>query len=204
MLRGTKLSGDTDKAVTSWTRRIEGGEEAPELLSFWQAPSLLKRHVLDYMLPSVLPGAYGHFYGFNTSLQSYMREHNGSAIDPRQFQQRTTRDPQQFALSPQLEGPSLAFKNFLPHGVDLALGIAPVPQSETSATYGKNYQEMLSQWSALIKPDVVLSNLPPTLADPFFASQTHLNQRGAKRYTKLLASSLKPHLTGSSVNGTGR
>jgi hypothetical protein len=205
MLRGTKLSGDSDQAVTSWTRQIEGREEAaPEVLSFWRVPSLLKRHVLDYVLPSVLPGTYGHFYGFNTTLQSYMREHRGSAIDPRQYQRRTTRDPQQFVLSSQLEEPSLAFKSFLPHGVELAVGIAPVPQSETSATYGKNYQEILSRWSGWIKPDVVLSNLPPTLADPFFASQTHLNQRGAKRYTKLLSRSLKPHLTGSSVNGTGR
>ena len=69
-------------------------------------------------------------------------------------------------------------------------------KTETIAPVGypATYQALLAACAQWLSADGVLTNLPPTMPSEFFASSTHLNERGAARYTEALAGQLKPHL----------
>jgi hypothetical protein len=196
MLRGPKVSRESNGAVAQWMSQIENGvwQNSEEDHGSWRGPGLIRRCFVDYFVPSPLSGAYGQFYGFNAGLREFMITNQGSAIDPRQYQSRAMREPVSYALASALEPQSRAFRALLPAGIRLFLALTPVPESEAPANHRARFTETLSEWNASIQADTVLSNLPPSLPDPMFASANHLNPRGVKRYTECLAHALKQRL----------
>lgn len=174
------------------------------LLPRWFGASRMRARVLNRVLPEPLPGAYGRFYGFSADLWRYLDAHQGSMIDPRVFDLATAQATTDFRLAPRFEAESRAFRQAIPSGVRLEVGLTPVPEglvmpgqaerevemmgrvrSSTAIVVSQTAErtwEILRQWGEWLQADRVLTNLPPTMPDRFFASPTHLNAGGRREY----------------------
>ena len=155
--------------------------------SYWLGLEFFRGRVLSRVLPASLPKAYGRRYGFSSDLEAHLKRERGSAVDPdpKPFQGNP-----EYRLAPQLEIKSRAFKAVVPTGVKLFVGITPVPAGFAPPNYPELHRQMLLQWSQWLGADAALTELPATLPDELFAKTTHLNERGAREYTVLLARSL--------------
>ncbi|MHB8521314.1 MAG: hypothetical protein ACYDH9_11235 [Limisphaerales bacterium] len=161
---------------------------------------IFRGRLLSRWLPAPLPHSYGYLYGFSTGLAHYMAENNGSAIDPRPPLNNSAKSITHFHLSEKLEAASAYFRNAVPKEIQLMVAITPIPEHEAQPDYRGAYQAMVTQWGAWMGAADLLTNLPPTLLNPLFASPTHLNASGARHYTRLLARSLKASML-TSANG---
>ncbi len=163
-----------------------------------QLCGLLGLHIVQGRLwsrmPLALPGEYGRFYGFNLDLDDFMTRHQGSAIDPHQFQAEARQGMLECRLAPSLEPGCLALRAAVPERAKLIAGLTPVPESAAPADYATRWQQLLTTWGRWMHADVLLTNLPPTMPDSLCASTTHLNQEGCRRFTRILAQHLEPFL----------
>jgi hypothetical protein len=143
-------------------------------------------------MPIPLPGAFGQEYGFTHDLERALTRNSGSAADP---DQRPFEGDADYRLAPQLEKASQLFRQRVPAGLQLLVGITPAPEGFVRPAYrSKVYPRMLSQWSTWLRADAALTNLPPTMPDGCFAKVTHLNRQGIAQYTKVIAESLQSQL----------
>lgn len=136
------------------------------------------------LVPQLLPGRYGSFYGFNTTFHRFMADHNGSAIDPA-VAQLPAIAPQTFAISDVFRSAASDFRSRIPAHAKLLLALSPVPESSAPVNYSLVHQELMAELLKLLKPDYVLE-LPPTLPAQFFSTTTHLRQEYRPYYTRLL------------------
>jgi hypothetical protein len=141
-------------------------------------------------VPLALPKEYGRFYGFNLDLYRFMDEHRGSAVDPHQYVAGPGQGNAEYRLAPVLEAACRNLRAAIPQNSKLVIGLAPVPESFAPKSYPARWQNLLKQWGDWMQPDVVLTNLPPTMPDTDFASTTHLNEKGGLRFTELVYQSL--------------
>jgi hypothetical protein len=150
---------------------------------------IFKSRLLSRILPTPFRGNYGQYYGFSDHLESFLREHHGSAIDP---EPQTFQGNAEYRLAKQLEAASRAFKGAVPSGVKLIAGITPVPEKFAGRNYPQLHERMLNDWSQWLQAEPL--KLPPTMPDGLFAKTTHLNAEGVRIYTGIVAEALKPHL----------
>ena len=143
-------------------------------------------------MPLPLPKQYGRFYGFNLDLYSFMDRHHGSAVDPHQYTAAPGQGNAEYRLAPALEAGCKALRTAVSPEAKLVVALSPIPESFAPTNYTTRWEQLLGQWGQWMGADQVLTNLPATLPDAFFASTTHLNQHGAARYTRSLAEQLKP------------
>ena len=159
-------------------------------VSHWVGLEIFRGRLLSRALPAPLGGAYGRYYGFSSDLEKYLTQNKGSAVDPdpRSFQGNA-----EYRLAPQLEARSRAFKAAIPPGVRLFVAITPAPAGFVDRNYPEIHRQMLLQWGAWLDSNI-LEELPAVLPDELFAKTTHLNNRGAQRYTRELARALESHV----------
>jgi len=164
-------------------------------LNRWLGLEVFRGRLLSRFLPFPLPGQYGLAYGFTTDLWHRLDERQGGVTDPHHLDLSSARGSAEFRLARQFERQSRQFHNGVPHGVKLVVGLTPVPESFAQQNHAQTCQQMLEQLAGWLGADAMLTNLPATLPDELFASVTHLNARGADRFTDLLAKSaaLPPH-----------
>ncbi len=148
--------------------------------------------VLARVLPLPLSGAYGRRYGFTHDLDAHMGRERGSLVDP---------DPAAFGKRPEyrlavtLEKSSRAFRSALPDGVELFVGITPVPEKFADQVFRQWQRDHLTLWSAWLQPSVALTNLTAVLPDESFMRTTHLREAAIPSYTKTLAEGIKGRLS---------
>src|SRR5262249_25407351 len=130
-------------------------------------------------LPLPLPKEYGRYYGFNLDLYAYMDHHGGSATDPHQYTAAEGQRAGEYRLASKLEPGFQALRAAIPSGARVVVGQTPLPESFVPRDFGPKYQAMMRQWGEWIKADALLTNVPPSLPDKFFATTTHLNESGA-------------------------
>jgi len=147
--------------------------------------------VITRILPTPLPGAYGHFYGFTWDLYDYMSDNHGSIIDPTR---RPFKGDPDYTVSSHVKTVSRIFKEVVPDDSKFIIGITPVPQSHVPAEFQEKRNELLQTWAQAIEPDHALLELPAFLPDDAFSTVTHLNENGAKVYTDLFIHAIKPNL----------
>jgi hypothetical protein len=152
---------------------------------------IFKGRLYSRILPVPLDGAYGRRYGFNRDLEDFMIREHGSAVDPEQhpFEGRS-----EYRLSPALERASHGFRDAVPAGAKLLVGITPLPERFAGPRYPQLQKEMLRQWSQWLRADGVLNDLPPTLNDESFVRTTHLKETVVPFYTEKVAAALQPYL----------
>jgi hypothetical protein len=160
-------------------------------ISSLMGTDIFKGRLYSRILPVPLEGAYGRRYGFNRDLEDFMIRERGSAIDP---EQHPFEGSAEYRLSPALERASRAFREAVPAGTQLLVGITPLPQRFAGPRYPALQKEMLRQWSEWLRADGVLNALPSTLPDESFVRTTHLKETVVPLYTETLAIALQPHL----------
>jgi len=143
-------------------------------------------------IPLPLPKEYGRFYGFNLDLYRFMDRQHGSAVDPHQYKPAPGQGNAEYRLAAALEAGCKALRTAVPPEAKLVIALSPIPESFAPTNYATRREEILRQWGLWMGADQVLTNLPATLPDSFFASTTHLNQQGAERYTRILVEQLQP------------
>ena len=186
---------ELQEAAERMKRRLERSwldEAAP-----WIGLDVFKSRVLNRLLESPLFGSDGQFYGFPAGLRDYMHQHHGSVVLTYEESEHKGGSPPFIAPYFVSEGFKLQCKFFreaVPSNVSLFVGITPADRNRVQSDYPQTYRQMLEELSKVLHPDVVLTNLPPTMPSHLFADVMHLNELGAREYTRRLAKSLKPHL----------
>ena len=152
---------------------------------------IFRGRILSHVIPTPLPGDFGRRYGFSDDLDDYLTAHQGSAIDPGR---QPLRGSTEYRLAAGMESASRVFRQAVPAGVKLLVGITPVPETLAGPRYPETRDRLLAQWGTWLKADAVLKELPPSLPDDDFAKSTHLNDEGVRIYTETLARVLAPYL----------
>ncbi len=170
--------------------------QAPLNTENWVGGRILRENLLSHVLPTPLPnpGEARASFGFSSEVDWFMTARCGSMIDFGTFTAPKRRMKLNWGTNPGLDTACREFRSKMPQGVRLIIGLTPSPESQVTAELLQRRQQMLKQWAASIEPDSVLSNLPATLPDVFFANLGHLNAAGQKQYTKLLARALGSEL----------
>lgn len=156
----------------------------------WLGLEIFRGRIQSRCQPALLPEVYGRYYGFTSDLWDFMDQHNGSAIDPHQFDPAHADGSAEYWLAPALQAASEQFRAGFPGGVKLIVGITPVPRSFAREGYPFVREEMLREWGEWLRADTLLEGLPPVMDDGLFATVTHLNAQGANQFSRLLAEAL--------------
>lgn len=172
----------------SGTDSLEASTRVGQLRGFLGLTILQDRLLSRSPLP--LPGEYGRYYGFNLDLDRFLSEHGGSAVDPHHYVPGPDDGNAEYRFAPALESACQALKAAVPPGAKLVFGITPIPETFAPPGYPRRWLNIFGECARSLKPDLLLTNLPPTMADADFASTTHLNAQGASMFTRFLAQSL--------------
>jgi hypothetical protein len=146
--------------------------------------------VKDRLFRQILHTPIRGFYGFSSNFAEYLARHEGSMVEPGTFHPPQHPVPNRYYLAPTMEKASRDFRQRLPPGVKLAIGITPLPESLCSSDYLRRRTELLGAWNRWIGAEYVLTNAPAKMADTFFATGAHLNPAGQERYTRQLGAVL--------------
>ncbi|MBI3416048.1 MAG: hypothetical protein HY043_12180, partial [Verrucomicrobia bacterium] len=142
-------------------------------LNWWLGVDVFRGRILSRFVPVPLPRDFARFYGFsNWELVRYLSEHHGSAVDPRVFVPHTGQGNAEYRLAAKLESDSAAFRESMPEGVQLVVGITPAPASFVPPNHEQRQQQMLTEWSRWLRAGAALTKLPATLPDENFATTT--------------------------------
>jgi hypothetical protein len=179
--------------VAYW-RRVHDNQGARANALPWGAPpdffglDYLHENLLGRVLARPLrgQGAAPARFGFSSEIEAYMTAHDGSILDMGTFVPRKPPKPG-WSFAADLETQSRAFRTNVPAGAKLLIGLTPRAASSVPEGYRAQRDAMLNQWNLWIKADVLLTNLPPSMADIFFGSGQHLNEAGQKAFTAILA-----------------
>lgn len=161
----------------------------------WLGGKIWRWHFLSHLLETPLRGGGAAFYGFASESVAYMTAHSGSLANPGTV--TPFRNPARalavtkFELAPAMEAESRLFRSRMPAGAKLLIGLTPRPRGLSSPSSRAERDELLRQWNQWVQADILLTNLPPTLPDVFFAGGGHLNPVGQKRFTAELARELR-------------
>jgi hypothetical protein len=156
----------------------------------------LRENLLSHVLATPLrgKGAGTAYFGFSSEVDAYMTAHQGSLLDFGTFVRPRKRPQQNWTFAHHFEPDSRAFRARIPPGARLFVGLTPLAESYCSPNDRAHRLDLLYRWNRYIQADALLTNLPPSLPDVFFAGKGHLNEAGQKRFTTILASQLTPLL----------
>ena len=174
----------------------EGTDFCSPTASSWicaMGSEVFKGRIWSRIVPNPLDGAFGLKYGFTSGLWSFLSQENGSLIDPRKYDGSVVRGNAEYRLAKRIEAGSRRFRSAVPAGVELFVGITPVPQGFAAPNYREVNMRMLNQWAEWLSADAALGELPALLPDEAFATKTHLNERARSVYTESVAQSLARH-----------
>ena len=197
------LSGEDAHAMIDVWQQIRhqgkgasASQTSPQSLANWLSCEILRKNLLSYWLVKPLEGKSDGavFFGFPTDIDNYMTTHQGSLIELGTFKPLRRREEWSMSPSPELETQSRIFREKIPRGARLIVGLTPIQESGSSMEERRQRAALLLTWSLYLKADGVLTNLPPQLPDVFFAAGGHLNPVGQKRFTSILAREMIPFL----------
>jgi len=147
--------------------------------------------LLSRALPTPFTNSFGRFYGFTSGLERFMSARDGSAIDPGTHPAKGNAE---YRLSATLENLSRDFRAAVPSGTKLLVGITPVPAKFAGTNYPALRDQMLRDWSAWLKADAALWELPATFPDEHLTGATHLKPAAIPAYTESLAAAVRAHV----------
>lgn len=174
---------------------LDGSDSAPPAttagrLEGWLGMPQLRGRLLSRALSWPLPGEFGSYYGFAASLEAAMDQAAGSAVDPNRFDPDEVRGSAEYRLATRFEVESRRFREQLPEGVRLLVGLTPVPESFALPDHEERCRRIREQWITWLGDCTAIAGQPLILPDDQFASVTHLNITGREGYTDRLADAL--------------
>lgn len=149
---------------------------------------LLRGRVLSSVIPTLLPGGFGTEYGSNWELIRVLGRNAGSLVEPGTFDAMEDVGSHEYRLAAGLEGVSQDFRTSVPDSCRICVGITPVAAPFAKTDYAETHATLLSTWAGWMNAEGL--DLPATLPVDQFASRTHLNARGVRAFTHVLARQL--------------
>jgi hypothetical protein len=163
--------------------------------------------IIEPVAYNPLPGAYGQFYGDANAFSLFIRNNNGTAIDPNagldvhsldELQQVNANYSRKQDVAIDYTANQLFYAKLgdlskcLPQFDSVYMLVTPVPDSNYDSGSANTRQLTISKIAELLNvPDNHIMNLPPYLPAYYFSTGTHLNKWGREYYTDLLANYLK-------------
>lgn len=148
------------------------------------------RNRLIGRLPNPLNGPFRQYYGFTTSMVDYMKEHQGSAVDPGTLTEEDLRGNTEYRLTDYNRMGAERFREIVGEEVEIWIGLSPVPESLADSVYLSSRAKTLEAWKEAIQPDHVLE-LPASLPDEQFANKTHIRPEAVEAYTEMVVKMIK-------------
>jgi hypothetical protein len=185
-----RIDGRTTDAsgVAAWR---ELTEEWKSVRNDPLASRALRERLFRRILRAPLSGRGAEYFGFSSEMDEYMSAHDGSLVEFGRFQPRHDGPPAAtWKLSAALERESRAFRQALPEGTVVCVGLTPGPASTVAAGAAAERDALLLEWNQWLRADVLLTNLPVTLPDALFSPTAHLNDAGQRVFTAELAKAL--------------
>lgn len=178
--------------VSLW-RRLEDHRNPKGEFSYpaWTAIDIGRERIAAPWYPWTLNGRATVYLPHILHADKHLRKHQGSRYDIGMYNPPTsnTRTPDWTVRSNYLQE-ATEVRERLGDDTVLVLGLAPLPESMVSKNFKQTRDQMLLQLNRTLRADVLLTNLPATFPNGYCASEVHLNQRGADRFTRLLAAEL--------------
>lgn len=195
------ISNVRDSMTNSWQQirqEVTGQRKQypPQTSADWLCRDIFRKNLLGHWLVRPLHGVGDGpmFYGFHTEIDKYMTEHQGSVLVFGTHTPARKKEEWRLEPFPELETKSRLFREKLPPGVKLIVGLTPMPESRSTPEERRQRPELLAKWSFYLNADVALTNLPAKLPNVFFADGGHLNSVGQKKFTAILSRELTPFL----------
>jgi len=152
---------------------------------WWLGAHIVENRLLA-RLPIPLTGAFREYYGFSTELLSFMTQHKGSAVDPRELNATDLRGSSDYRVAERHQREAKFFNQIIPPSTQLFIGLSPIPSSFPEAPFQGHYDRLLEEWTTLFPKGIPLKQLPATLDDSEFATKTHLRPSAVPPYTDTL------------------
>jgi len=135
-------------------------------------------------IPNPLKNKFRQYYGFTTSLDSYLSDHNGSAIDPRVFDSTEDHGNILYKITDKKINQLIKFTSIIPPDCKFVLCLTPVPSEITGMSYSSTMQSIIEKIRNNGKVENILQ-MPFTLPAKDFATKTHLNSKSRTMYTDM-------------------
>jgi hypothetical protein len=175
----------------SFFRPIEPDDDTfREATLYYLGLKVVEQRFVWAHVPISLPNQFGSYYGYQKGLQDYMTLHAGSVVEAAHFQRRRDKDLR-FRLRDTVVQATKRLRARLPGDVLLNVVIMPIPTSSQVPEFAADRSQLVAEWTPLLQPCVVLTNLPAVLPDTFFSSHTHLNEKGQQAFTRWLGRELR-------------
>ena len=185
------------KSHVAWINDYMAGRDHATKGESWSSVEyLLGVHVIRGRLLSWLPrplsSAFGAYFGFTSNLESYMWDHQGSAVDPRSLKEADLKGSKEYRISTTNQNNAALFAQIIPEGTQLAVALSPTPASFADESLVPKLASILQDWKSALNAENSFETLPLALEDNKFANKTHLNPEASKTYTLRLSDLLKP------------
>ncbi len=153
-----------------------------------------RSRVLAHLVPQPLTGTLARHYGFSGNLWAFMAANGGSAVDPGRYEPDADSVREELRLAPVWQTRCASFRDAIPEGVRLVVGITPMPEDRAQPSFLEQRSRVLAQLGRWLRADALLDELPAILPVDSFASPTHLNESTRRNYTSQLARALEMRL----------
>ncbi len=184
-------SGSPDGAMDLWR---EMNHPRKDSLGIY----VLRHNLLGWVLDTPLRGRGAEFFAFSSQIDAYQKAHDGSLIDLGRFVQRArvagAPEVSNLTLTDQIKLESRAFRQAVPAGVKLFIGLTPQASGSSPSVTTADRDRLLREWNQFIQADVLLTNLVFVLPNGCFSSTAHLNREGQRQFTASLGRELAPFL----------
>ena len=153
------------KSHVAWIHDyMDGRDHATNGRSWASMEYLLGVHIIRGRLLSWLPrplsAAFGTYFGFTSDLEQYMREHQGSAVDPRNLKDADLKGSKEYRISSATLRSAEAFTNVIPENVKLSIALSPTPESFADENLTPKLETILEDWKSTLKADRALTSPP--------------------------------------------
>jgi hypothetical protein len=177
-----------------WRQLKERGDQSassePGMWNRVLAMRDLKERLLSRALPFLSHGKIGVHYGRLLNAERRMDDFNGSLVTAGNYN-RTRQEAAIWSLDPTAPDQGAVIRRLIPRDVELVFGVMPIPETlVTPGAAAAAREELVHAFNETLHADRVLDGLPTALPDGFFADAVHLNARGQRWFTDLLARDL--------------
>ncbi len=149
----------------------------------------MRERVLSRITAFAMSGEYFWRYGFTRDLWREMERRGGGMSACGRYdsvRDRSLLRPE-FRLDGGFTGRAAGLREVLPAGTRLLVGLTPLPHSLVPAGYAAERDRLLQGCGEAFAADGLLAGLPAVMPDDLFAGPRHLNERGGRTFTRLLA-----------------
>jgi hypothetical protein len=177
-----------------WNEIHHGAGADQRLSGFrdWTGLRWMEERVLPAVFAEPLRGGMAQEFGVAEGILDQLRARHGSGVHLARYRPPPRPQPLDGPVTEAIRRESREARAMIP--VPLVAGIMSLPESYPTPDYASRRDGLLEEWNRDLQADVLLTGLPTTLPDAWFANESHINGESQERFTRLFAEVLAPAL----------